>query len=189
FLYVNRDRRQADYLELVGAGRDTARTMLWEGVFERLPRASNRAGFGDRRNYLYKGEIVDNQSHLGVDLASTARSPVPAGNTGIVVLAGTVGIYGETVMLDHGYGLYSSYSHLSQISVTKGQTVKKGEIVGVSGSTGLAGGDHLHFAVMVHDSFVDPKEWWDPSWIKNNITSKIRAVEESLIPAPGPVPE
>jgi murein DD-endopeptidase MepM/ murein hydrolase activator NlpD len=68
------------------------------------------------------------------------------------------------------------YAHLNASDVTKGQQVAKGDIIGRTGSTGLAGGDHLHFSMLVHNTFVNPIEWWDASWIRNNITAKLEAV-------------
>src|SRR5512137_1829141 len=105
------------------------------------------------------------------------NSPVPAANSGIVVSTGFIGIYGQTVILDHGFGLFSMYSHLSQIAVKAGDRVAKETILGNTGSTGLAGGDHLHFSMMVQDTFVDPIEWWDPHWIRDNVTSKLDGVK------------
>ena len=138
-----------------------------------MPGAANRAGFADHRKYKYHGEIIDNQVHLGVDLASVAHSPVPASNKGKVVLVESIGIYGKTVIIDHGFGLFSMYAHLSSMSVNEGQVVLKGQNIGETGMTGLAGGDHLHFSMIVNKTFVNPVEWWDASWIKNNISSKI----------------
>jgi len=114
---------------------------------------------------------------LGIDLASIAHSPIPASNRGKVVFAGDLGIYGKTVIIDHGFGLFSTYSHMSVLNVENGQMVSKKEIIGRTGSTGLAGGDHLHFGMLVHSTFVNPIEWWDEAWIKNNILEKIDAVK------------
>jgi murein DD-endopeptidase MepM/ murein hydrolase activator NlpD len=113
---------------------------------------------------------------MGIDLASVAQSPVSASNTGKIIFAEGLGIYGKTVIIDHGFGLFSMYSHLSSFTVKKDQMVSKGEIIGRTGVTGLAGGDHLHFGILVHNTFVNPIEWWDESWIKNNISDKIKAV-------------
>ena len=110
---------------------------------------------------------------MGVDLASLAMAPVPAGNTGRVILAEFMGIYGNVVIIDHGFGLQSLYSHLSEIHVQKGETVQRGQIIGRTGATGMAGGDHLHFGMLVSGLEVQPIEWWDARWIKNNITSKM----------------
>ena len=116
---------------------------------------------------------VDEQDHLGIDLASLANSPVQAANHGRVIFAERNGIYGLTVALDHGQGLISIYGHLNSIGVTLDQDVKKGDIIGLTGQTGLAGGDHLHFSIMVNGIFVNPIEWWDDHWIKDNITRKL----------------
>jgi murein DD-endopeptidase MepM/ murein hydrolase activator NlpD len=83
-------------------------------------------------------------------------------------------------MIDHGMGVATIYSHLSSISVKKGDTVNRGDIIGRTGATGLAGGDHLHFGVAVHNVFVNPVEWWDMSWLKNNILDKIEDVKSQL---------
>ena len=149
--------------------------MLWQGTFLRLPNSAPRAGFADRRTYIYEGKEIDQQDHLGVDLASLAQSPVPAANGGIVAFTGILGIYGQTVILDHGFGLFSMYSHLSRIAVKAGDRVAREQILGDTGSTGLAGGDHLHFSILIRHSFVDPIEWWDPHWIKDNVTLKLEA--------------
>ena len=85
-------------------------------------------------------------------------------------------------MIDHGFGLFSMYSHLSRISVEPGKEISIGDVVGNTGTTGLAAGDHLHFSMMVHDTFVNPIEWWDAEWIKNNITSKIEDVKSASKP-------
>ena len=120
-----------------------------------------------------KGEKIDEQSHLGIDLASLPNSPVQAANNGRVIFAGRNGIYGLMVVLDHGQGLASIYGHLSTIDVMLDQDVKKGDVIGHTGQTGLASGDHLHFSVMVNGVFVNPIEWWDAHWIKDNITDKL----------------
>jgi murein DD-endopeptidase MepM/ murein hydrolase activator NlpD len=80
----------------------------------------------------------------------------------VVVYADALGIYGNTVMLDHGLGVFSSYSHMSKIGVKVGDKVQKGAVLGQTGTTGLAAGDHLHFAINLQGEFVDPLEWWDP---------------------------
>jgi murein DD-endopeptidase MepM/ murein hydrolase activator NlpD len=179
FLFINRDLRQANYEQIVAATRQTENALLWKGPFLRLPNSAPRAGFADHRTYLYEGKEIDQQDHLGVDLASLARSPVPAANSGRVVFTGFIGIYGQTVIIDHGFGLFSMYSHLSQIAVTAGEHVAKEAILGHTGSTGLAGGDHLHFSILIHHLFVDPIEWWDPHWIQDNVTLKLDSVQRT----------
>lgn len=175
FLLVNRDLRKANYEKIVEMTRVSDNRIHWQDIFVRLPAAANRAMFADHRVYRYQGQEIDRQVHMGVDLASLAASPVPAGNGGRVVFADELGIYGQTVVLDHGFGLFSMYSHLSQIAVQAGQMVERGAIIGRTGSTGLAGGDHLHYGTMVGATFVNPIEWWDDHWIKDNVTDKIAA--------------
>jgi murein DD-endopeptidase MepM/ murein hydrolase activator NlpD len=180
FLIVNDAIRQANFKVLGEVGRSTEKAILWEGSFLRLPNSARRAGFADHRVYQYGDQIIDRQVHMGIDLASVAHAPVPAANSGKVVFAEPLGIYGRTVMIDHGFGLFSLYSHLNNIAVQTGQQVKKGDLIGHTGVTGLAGGDHLHFGMMVHNTFIDPVEWWDPAWIKNNVTDKIDTVASGL---------
>lgn len=175
FLSVNRDLRAENYEKIKEIVKNTEKKLLWEGVFTVFPNAKNMAGFADHRDYNYQGRHIDSQVHLGVDLASVTNAPVPAANKGRVVFTGEIGIYGKTVFLDHGCGLFSMYSHLNDIDVKDGQTVEKSDVLGRSGSTGLAAGDHLHFSILVNGIFVNPLEWWDASWIKNNVTSKIEA--------------
>jgi len=100
---------------------------------------------------------------------------VPAGNTGRVVFGGPLGIYGNTVILDHGLGLFSLYGHLSEIAVASGARVARGDPLGKTGDTGLAGGDHLHFSIMIHGVHVDPVEWWDPHWIHDHVETRLAA--------------
>jgi murein DD-endopeptidase MepM/ murein hydrolase activator NlpD len=111
--------------------------------------------------------------HLGFDLSVTQHVAVAAANDGQVVYAADLGIYGNCVVLDHGYGLQSIYGHLSEIGVKPGDMVKKGQALGRSGSTGLAGGDHLHYSMQVDGVQVNPVEWWDDHWIHDRIRSKL----------------
>lgn len=176
FLAVNRRLRRMNYETLVKRTADSDAKRHWHDSFVRLPRAANRAGFADRRVYRYQGREIDRQVHLGVDLASLAQSPVPAANRGRVVFAGDLGIYGQTVLIDHGLGLFSMYAHLSRMDVAAGEMVAREAILGRTGATGLAGGDHLHFSMLVRHTFVNPVEWWDPHWIRHNVDDKIAAV-------------
>jgi len=176
FLRVNRVLRKVNSREVFDFGKKSERTLYWKGVFSRLPGSATRAMFADHRTYKYKGRVIDHQVHLGVDLASVANSPVQASNSGKVLFAGSLGIYGQTILIDHGFGLLSMYSHLSSMTVQPGKIVSKGDQIGRTGLTGLAGGDHLHFSIIVHNTFVNPIEWWDASWIRNNITAKIDKV-------------
>ena len=173
FLKVNRELRPKNRARLLDIGRDTESQFVWTKSFLRQPNAANRAMFGDRRAYIYNGNKIDNQTHLGVDLASIARADVPASNTGRVVFADFMGIYGQCIIIDHGLGLQSLYAHLSRMDVQVGDQVERGQIIAKSGATGLAGGDHLHFGIVISGIPVNPVEWWDQNWVTNNITSKL----------------
>ncbi len=177
FLVINTALRKANVKTVLQVPSDTTNQMLWQGKFDRLPGSATRAQFGDRRTYKYKGKEVGKSIHMGIDLASTAHARVGAANSGRVIMADTVGIFGNTIVIDHGFGLASLYSHLSNMVVSSGDMVNKGDTIGNTGLTGLAGGDHLHYSMIVHNVFVNPLEWWDPNWIKNNITSKIEMVK------------
>jgi murein DD-endopeptidase MepM/ murein hydrolase activator NlpD len=176
FLKVNRELRRQNYEELIKYTANPDTQLHWKGPFLRLPGAAKRAGFADHRRYMYKGKRIDEEDHMGADLASVQNAPVPAANSGKVVMVKSVGIYGNTVMIDHGFGLFSMYSHLSATNVSKGQMVAKGDIIGKTGRTGLAGGDHLHYGMFVQQTFVNPVEWWDEHWIEDNILLKIKSV-------------
>jgi len=174
FLKVNQDLREANYKTIVGLLQNSDPALHWKDTFLRLPNSARRSSFADHRDYKYDGKEIDHQVHLGIDLASLAGSPVQASNAGRIVFGGRIGIYGNTVLIDHGFGLFSMYSHLSEITVEKGKLVNRGDIIGHTGMTGLAGGDHLHYSILIHHTFVNPVEWWDASWIENNVMSKIR---------------
>jgi murein DD-endopeptidase MepM/ murein hydrolase activator NlpD len=173
YLAINGELRKANNAQLAEmAGRSQER-FLWTQPFQQLGNSQVEASFADHRTYMYKEREVDRQDHLGYDLASTSNVAVSASNDGVVMLAEFFGIYGNTVVIDHGYGLLSLYGHLSSFAVKAGDTVKRGQTVGKSGATGLAGGDHLHYSMILQSAQVDPKEWWDPHWIKDRITSKL----------------
>jgi murein DD-endopeptidase MepM/ murein hydrolase activator NlpD len=168
YLEVNRKVRDQNHELFQKISSHTNPQPLWSGAFKRFF-GKPMARFGDRRTYLYQGKAVDQQTHLGEDLASLVNSPVYAGNNGAVVYAEPLGIYGQTVILDHGLGVFSSYSHLSKIDVKVGDKLEKGAVLGHTGTTGLAVGDHLHFAINLQGEFVDPLEWWDPHWLKDQV--------------------
>jgi murein DD-endopeptidase MepM/ murein hydrolase activator NlpD len=175
YLRINRELRTATETRLRDICRDSTPRQVWDGAFVRLANSAPLSGFADHRSYVYQGKTVDQQVHLGFDLASLRASPVPAGNNGRVVFAGPLGIYGNTVVLDHGLGLFSLYGHLSTVAVAPGNDVERGATVGNTGDTGLAAGDHLHFSVMIHGVHVDPVEWWDAHWIRDHVESRLAA--------------
>ncbi len=176
FLKINRKLREKNSRFIKGLLTNTSKKRLWKGAWVSLKNAKCTARFADHRFYFYKKRLIDQQLHMGLDLASIANAPVPASNSGRVIYAGRLGIYGLSVIIDHGQGIFSIYGHMSRIDVEKGQDIKKGETIGVTGQTGLAGGDHLHFSIMVNGIFVNPEEWLDYHWLRNNIIRKLRVV-------------
>ena len=172
FVRLNREMRRANGQTVYNLRTNTEQKILWSGPF--IPvKGTRESYFADKRSYIYNGRKVDEQVHLGYDLAQTANSPVKAANSGKVVYADRLGLYGNCVIIDHGYSLQSLYGHMSKLLVKVGDTVAKEQQIGVSGSTGMAFGDHVHFSMMVAGVQIDPKEWWDEHWIKDRILSKI----------------
>ncbi len=144
------------------------------------------ANFADRRTYILDEEPIDQQYHLGYDLAVTKRYPIEAANNGVVVYADELGIYGNTVMIDHGMGLLTLYGHMSTIDVKVGDKLQKNDIIGRTGETGLAAGDHLHYGVYINGVPVRPIEWWDTKWINDNVILKINQASGEITPQSPP---
>jgi murein DD-endopeptidase MepM/ murein hydrolase activator NlpD len=175
FLVVNGDLRRKNAEKIASFARQSAPEILWRGtVFHPFTNNAVESAFADKRTYLYKGKEVDQQIHLGFDLASFTGMKIQAANSGKVLLAEELGIYGNCVILDHGMGVQSLYGHLSSISVKPGDVVAKEQELGRSGMTGLAGGDHLHFTMLVNGHMVNPVEWWDQHWIQDRILRKLK---------------
>ena len=164
YLYTNRNVREANNQKIHDQCMNPGQKQLWAGRFIRMA-GSGKAGFADHRTYFYKGKAIDKQVHLGMDIASTRHAAIKAAGTGKVIFSDYLGIYGNMVILDHGQGVFSLYSHLSQINVSPDDMLNKGDILGNSGTSGMSGGDHLHFSMLINGIFVDPKEWWDQHWI------------------------
>lgn len=173
YLEINRELRKQNNATLTELSEQSTEAFLWRRRFLQMRNAKVTSDFADRRTYLYNGTEIDQQYHLGFDLASTRAAEIQAANDGIVVLARYFGIYGNTVVIDHGYGLMSLYGHLSSIAASEGQRVERGQSIGRSGATGLAGGDHLHFTMMLRGLPVDPREWWDGHWIHDRLVLKL----------------
>src|SRR5688572_28466455 len=173
FIAVNKKLRAENEKQITEITSKATPSMLWKGAFSQLSNSKVEANFADHRTYLYNKEPIDTAYHLGYDLSVTKQYPVEAANSGTAVFAGDLGIYGNTVILDHGLGLFTLYSHLSSIDVKVGDTVKSRQILGKTGETGLAAGDHLHYGVYLHGVAVLPVEWWDQKWITDNITPKL----------------
>ena len=176
FLVINGELRRKNNANLASFASQTKPELLWRGiVFHPFTNTAVESAFADHRTYVYQGKDVDQQVHLGFDLASFAGTPIVSANRGVVLFADELGIYGNTVIIDHGLGVQSLYAHLSSIDVKAGQTVEKEQQLGRSGMSGLAGGDHLHFTMLVNGKMVNPVEWWDSHWIEDRVLRKLRA--------------
>jgi murein DD-endopeptidase MepM/ murein hydrolase activator NlpD len=174
FLKINGELRRKNAETIAAYAKQTAPQRLWDGIFQQLGNSQVEAAFADHRTYFHNGQEIDQQVHLGFDLAVTSAVPVVAANTGKIVHAGYLGIYGNCVIIDHGLGVQSLYAHLSAIEVQQGAQVSKGQQIGRSGMTGLAGGDHLHFSMLVNGQAVNAVEWWDTKWMEDRVFRKIR---------------
>jgi murein DD-endopeptidase MepM/ murein hydrolase activator NlpD len=182
FLVINGELRRKNAEKIASFAKQTAPELLWRGiVFHPFTNSAVESAFADQRTYFYKGKEVDRQVHLGFDLASLAGNPVVAANRGKVLFADELGIYGNCVIVDHGMGVQSLYAHLSSIEVQAGQMVEKEQTLGRSGMTGLAGGDHLHFTMLVNGHMVNPVEWWDSHWIEDRILRKVRVAPPAVV--------
>jgi murein DD-endopeptidase MepM/ murein hydrolase activator NlpD len=173
FVEINNNLRKKNHETIAKLSAQSPGQFLWNGPFLQLSNSKVESFFADRRTYLYDGKRVDQQDHVGFDLSVVQHYPIEAGNDGKVILAEYFGIYGNAVLLDHGAGLLSLYGHLSEIGVKTGQTVKKKDVLGKSGATGLAAGDHLHFGLFLHGVPVNPTEWWDEKWIKDHVLNRL----------------
>jgi murein DD-endopeptidase MepM/ murein hydrolase activator NlpD len=181
FLTVNRDKRkQAEEVKRALAAKTQPRP-LWEGAFVQPRNTKVFSNFAETRTYRYHGQVVDTQMHFGYDLAAVRQAPVPAANSGVVVFAGPLSIYGNAVVVDHGLGLQTLYGHLSSIAVKEGDQVAKEQELGRTGSTGLALGDHLHYEVLINGVSVTPLEWWDAAWIRDHVGRPLREASLPLI--------
>jgi hypothetical protein len=174
YLQLNGDLRKKNMAELLELSKKSQAKFLWDKTFIPMQNAAVKGSFADRRTYTVDGKGVDTQDHLGFDLASVERAPVQSSNAGVVVLARYFGIFGNCVVVDHGYGLMTLYAHLSTIGVKEGDAVAQGQELGKTGATGLAGGDHLHFTTVLHGLPVNPIEWWDNHWIQDRIKLKLQ---------------
>ncbi len=152
------ERIERETRELNEIWRSSASSRLWEGSFVRpVPQAANSA-FGTHS--VFNGE--PRSQHSGADFASPEGTPIKTPNAGRVVLASSRYFSGNTVVIDHGLGLFSLFAHLSTIGVKVGDVVKTGDPIGEVGGTGRVTGPHLHWAVRANGSRIDPLSLLDP---------------------------
>ncbi|MGZ5033559.1 MAG: M23 family metallopeptidase [Usitatibacter sp.] len=173
FIAVNKGLRKVNEDKITEVTSKATPSILWNGAFGQLTNSKVEANFADYRTYTYNGEAVDSAYHLGYDLSVTKNYPIEASNSGVVAFVGPLGIYGNATIIDHGLGLFTLYGHQSSMDVKVGDSVKKGQVIGKTGETGLAAGDHLHFGVYLDGVAILPVEWWDQKWIDDNIQPKL----------------
>jgi murein DD-endopeptidase MepM/ murein hydrolase activator NlpD len=175
FVRIDHDLGIKDDAEIAALARETSPDMLWQGPWVQQRDSAVEAKFAEQRTFTHDGKVIGHEVHLGYDLASVAGAPVTAENSGRVVHAGWLDVYGNCVIIDHGMGVQSLYGHMSSLEVHVGQMVTKGEQIGREGETGLAGGPHVHFSMLVNGHFVTPIDWWSRKWIHDRIVRKLEA--------------
>ena len=141
--------------------------------FKRLENAATAGHYGQRRSYYHNNVKIDEAWHLGVDWASVKRADIVTINNGTVIFNDYLGIYGNTIIIDHKLGLQTLYAHTSSSNVTVGEYLNAKQKIANTGVSGAVLGDHLHFGVLVQGIEVDPLEWMDKNWIKTRITDII----------------
>ncbi len=146
----------AEQKALAGAFAKSTSRPQWTGPFETPIRGAESAGFGSARRYAPGGPV---SYHTGLDLAAPEGTPIHATNDGTVVLARELPISGNIVAIDHGDGVVSLYFHQSKILVHDGESVKRGEVIGLVGTTGLSTGPHLHWEMRVDGVPTNPLAW------------------------------
>lgn len=178
FIASNKDLRAKNIQALEKVTRDALKEQSVNEVnikpFKRLRGSKTVAGYGERRHYYLDGEKINEAWHLGIDWASVKKAPVYVSNAGDVVFNNYLGLYGNTIIVDHGMGLASLYAHTSSQSVEVGQQINRGDKIARTGSTGAVFGDHLHFGILIQGVEVNPIEWMDGFWIKTRITDILK---------------
>jgi murein DD-endopeptidase MepM/ murein hydrolase activator NlpD len=149
---------------------------LWRDAFiAPVPSAPNNSTGDQRIVYVGDKEIVRGPA-AGVRFPVSRRTQVVAANSGKVVFIGELGLLGNTIIIDHGFGLSTLYGHLSDVKVQRGVSVQKGQEIGQTGTTGFAQSEEVYFEVRLHDTPVAPNEWWDQSWVTDHIENKVQYV-------------
>jgi len=149
-------------------------------AFKRLRGSKTVAGYGERRHYYLDGKKINDAWHLGIDWASVKKATVRISNPGRVIFKSYLGLYGNSIIVDHGMGLATLYAHTSSQHVEVGDEVQKNQKIAHTGSSGAVFGDHLHFGVLVQGIEVNPIEWMDRNWIKVRITDILNKAKQDI---------
>lgn len=182
FNYVNQTIRNRDEsrinTKILNLNTETLKDNI--NVFKPLKDSVIVGLFGDHRKFSFEKQQVGESYHLGTDLVDTKNAPITSSNDGVVVLAEGLGVYGNTIVVEHGLGISTLYSHISEMYVKEGDIVKKGDIIARTGVSGLTFGEHLHFGVLVQGIFVLSNEWLDTKWLKTNINDIILEAKQII---------
>jgi murein DD-endopeptidase MepM/ murein hydrolase activator NlpD len=155
--------REVRHLSLILSRPDLR--SLWQGRFMHpLQKPTMISAFGKRRSYYLDGKWLRVRHHRGIDYKAAQGTPVYAPNNGLVVLTASRITTGNTLVLDHGQGVFSLFFHLDSISVDEGDEVARGNKVAEAGSTGIAAGPHLHWGLLVNGTYVNPEDWINRSF-------------------------
>ncbi|MEA3512719.1 MAG: M23 family metallopeptidase [Campylobacterota bacterium] len=149
-------------------------------AFKRLRGSKTVAKYGDYRHYFLDGEKINQAWHLGIDWASVKKAPIRVTNDGKVIFRDYLGLYGNSIIIDHGMGLSSLYAHTSSQLVEVGEEVTKNQKIANTGATGAVFGDHLHFGILIQGVEVNPIEWMDKNWIKVRITDILTNAKKQI---------
>lgn len=180
FTYLNNILRKQNDAKFLAANAKNNSVEVGEFDLESfLPLRFNAktSNFAAVTNYYYKGKKLGDSTRLGIDLKAASGSVVRASNKGVVAFAGDNGIYGQSVVVNHGFGISSVYSHLSKINVVEGQEVKEDEVIGVIGRSGFVTSTRLQFAVIANGVFVQPEDFMNPVWVEENVKNIVAATK------------
>jgi len=184
FLKSNKELREKNVNTVLAVGEKSLQNSMVDDFkinpFKRLRGSKTVAGFAERRHYYLDGEKINEAWHLGIDWASVKKAPIYSSNDGMVVFKEYLGLYGNTIIIDHGMGLSSLYAHTSAQSVEIGEEVSKNQKIANTGATGAVFGDHLHFGILVQGIEVNPLEWMDKNWIKLRITDVLNDAKKQI---------
>ncbi|MCB0329417.1 MAG: M23 family metallopeptidase [Bdellovibrionales bacterium] len=180
FKLLNEDLRPVNDSRLATVTKGTRYQRYWDQAF--LAQAGTvRYGSGERLAFFGAGRVISDLPHIGYFYRERfAGQEVVAANSGIVVLAAAEGVYGQTIVIDHGLGVFSIYGHLSKIDVARGDTVEIGDIIGEMGKTGLICESGVFYQMRVQGVPVEPAEWLSRAWFNDHIEGKVRRVKQLL---------
>jgi murein DD-endopeptidase MepM/ murein hydrolase activator NlpD len=155
---------------------DPSPERLWREAFLPPVPSSPTNSTGDQRSVIVGTTEVVRGAATGVRFPVSKRTNIVAGNGGKVVFIGELGLLGNTVIIDHGFGLSTIYGHLSTVKVQRGVSVERGQEIGQTGTSGFAQSEEVYFEMRLHGQPVSPNEWWDQSWVTDHVENKVAFV-------------